>query len=98
MLMIDDILLFPFSFGDNQILPNYISIVFKVLHKRTLEEMYPLERIKNTIKENRMLYEFNEITKGEYENLNVKLMQQLKMAQKVRDIGLGERVTTRISG
>lgn len=96
MLVIDDVLLLPFSFGENQILPNYFALVFKVLHKLVLEEMYPLEKIQNAIKENRMLYEFDEVTKEEYEKENNRLMQRLKMAQKAKELSFG--ATVRMSG
>lgn len=89
MLVIDDILLFPFSFGKNPILPNYLTLVFQVLHKLTLEGMYPLDRIKNAIKENRMLFEFNEVSKEKYEKENIRLIQLLNKAQKIRDMSFG---------
>lgn len=96
MLVIDDIFLLPFSLGKDPILPNYFALVLKVLHKLVLEEMYPLEKIQNAIKENRMLYEFDEVTKEEYEKENTKLMQRLKMAQKAKEISFG--ATVEISG
>jgi len=92
MLVIDDVLLFPFSFGNDQILPNYLALVFKTLHKLALEEMYPLERIQNAIKENRMLYEFGELAKEAYEKENTRLIQRLKMAQKVKELSFGANI------
>ncbi|MBU4501096.1 MAG: protein gvpG [Nanoarchaeota archaeon] len=94
MLVIDDVILLPFSFGDDQIMPNYLALVFKVLHKLTLEEMYPLDKIQNAIKENRMLYEFNENTKENYEKENKRLIKQLKMAKKVKELSFGVKMTT----
>lgn len=92
MLVLDDVLLFPFALGGDIILPNYLALVFKVLHKLTLEGMYPLDKIKNAVKENRMLYEFNEVSKEAYEKENTRLMELLKKAQKVREISFGAQL------
>ncbi|MFB3764031.1 MAG: gas vesicle protein GvpG [Methanotrichaceae archaeon] len=54
-----------------------IEEIQKLAHK----EMYNPEKIKGQIKENRLLYEFGELTREEYERTNAKLMQNLRMAE-----------------
>ncbi len=54
-------------------------------------EMYNPEKIKNQIKENRMFYEFGELTRAEYEQTNSELMQKLRIAELAEDMNLGTR-------
>lgn len=54
-------------------------------------EMYDPEKIKSKIKENRMLFEFGEVNKDEYEKNNVKLLQELKLAQRGEQMDLSVR-------
>ena len=46
-------------------------------------EMYDPEEIKSMIKENRLLYEFGELSREEYEQKNTELMHDLKFAETV---------------
>ncbi len=55
-------------------------------------EMYNPEKIKNSIKENRLLYEFGEITEEEYKRINAELTEQLKLAQRGEETNLGVRI------
>jgi len=55
------------------------------------KELYNPEKIKNKIKENRMLYEFGEITIEEYIKINTELMQQLKLAERGEEMNLSVR-------
>ncbi len=55
-------------------------------------EMYDAEKINSQLKENRLLYEFDEITKGEYEKRNEKLNHKLKMANHVNHANMRDRV------
>ncbi|MBU4502825.1 MAG: protein gvpG, partial [Nanoarchaeota archaeon] len=64
----------------------------KALRTQALEEMYPIDKIQNQIKENRMEYEFGEITKEEYDEANKILMEKLRIAKKVKEMDLGVRV------
>ncbi len=48
--------------------------------------------IKDRIKENRVLYEFGEMTKEEYESEDVELKRQLRLAERVEDMDLGTRI------
>jgi hypothetical protein len=54
-------------------------------------ELYNSEKIKNKIKENRMLYEFEEISIDEYSKKNTELMRQLKLAERSQEMDLGIR-------
>jgi hypothetical protein len=51
-------------------------------------EMYDPEKIKASIKENRMLYEFGERTQEEYESEHERLASELKMAMMGEDTGI----------
>lgn len=55
-------------------------------------EMYNPEKIKNQLKENRLLYEFGERTREEYERTNSELMRKLKLAEKAEGMNLGMRM------
>ncbi|MDP2844474.1 MAG: gas vesicle protein GvpG [Candidatus Methanoperedens sp.] len=54
-------------------------------------EMYNPEKIKNSIKENRLLFEFGEMTIDEYEKTNAKLLQELKLAERGAETNLSVR-------
>jgi len=49
------------------------------------------DQIKDKLKENRMLYELGEISDDDYMRINAKLVRQLKLAEKARDMNLGVR-------
>ena len=91
VVVVDDMVLLPLSFAGIEPLPNYFTIVFNTLHKQALEEMYPLEKIQNAMKENRMEYELGEISKEGYEKASKELNQKLSIAKKVKDMNLGVR-------
>jgi hypothetical protein len=55
------------------------------------KELYNPEKIKNKIKENRLLFEFGELSSGEYENNNIKLLQELKLAERGTEMNLSVR-------
>jgi 2-methylisocitrate lyase-like PEP mutase family enzyme len=50
------------------------------------------QKINNEIKENRLLYELGEITKGEYERRNGELNHQLKMNNRINRTNLNQRI------
>ncbi|MEK6875804.1 MAG: hypothetical protein AABX63_00210 [Nanoarchaeota archaeon] len=91
VIVVDDIVLLPLAFAGIEPLPNYFTIVFNALHKQALEEMYPLEKIQNAIKENRMEYELGELSKEKYEKATKELNQKLNIAKKVKEMNLGVR-------
>lgn len=59
--------------------------------KFAYKEMYNPEKIKNQIKETRLLYEFGEMTRAEYEHANSGLMHKLRLAEKAAKMNLGMR-------
>lgn len=57
---------------------------FQKIHDFARQEMYNLDTINRKIKTNRMLYEYGEISKGEYEKANAGLMEERRIALKIR--------------
>ncbi|MBU4075679.1 MAG: gas vesicle protein GvpG [Euryarchaeota archaeon] len=55
------------------------------------KELYNPEKIKSKIKENRMLFEFGEITSEEYERTNAELMRKLRQAEQGEEMNLEVR-------
>lgn len=97
VLVIDDTLLLPIAMLDQNealpvITPNIYMMIFNTLRKHALEEMYPVDKIQGLITENRMEYEFGEISKKEYEERNNELMERLRVAKKVREMEFKGRV------
>lgn len=60
------------------------SQFFQKIHDTAKQEMYNLDSINNKIKTNRMLYEYGEVSKGEYEKVTARLREERKIALKVR--------------
>jgi len=88
MFLIDDIVLR--SIGIN--LPVFDLLwTFEQIQKYSMKEFYNPEKIKNRIKENRLLYEFGEVTREEYEKINSDLMRKLKIAERAMEMDLGAR-------
>ncbi len=54
-------------------------------------EMYDVEEINNSMKENRLLYELGERTEDEYKRKNEELNHKLKMANRVNKVSKGNR-------
>ncbi len=65
-----------------------IEQIQKFAHKG----LYNPEKIKNQIKETRLLYEFGELTRPEYERKNAALMHKLELAEKAQEMNLGSRM------
>ncbi len=61
------------------------------IHKFAYKELYNPEKIKSQIKENRLLYEFGETTREEYERVNSELMYKLRLALKASEMDLGQK-------
>lgn len=61
------------------------------IYKFAYKEMYNPDKIKSQIKENRLLYEFGEVSRDDYERANSELMHKLKLAQKASEMDLGQR-------
>ncbi len=88
MFIIDDILLRQLGIT----IPG-LSLIWTLEQIRDFayKELYNPEKIKNKIKENRLLFEFGELTSVEYENNNAKLLLELKLAQRGTEMNLGVR-------
>ena len=54
-------------------------------------ELYDVDEINNAMKENRLLYEFGEITEEEYKKKNGELNHKLKMANHVNNSNMKNR-------
>ncbi len=61
------------------------------VHKFAYRELYNPEKIKNQIKEARLLYEFGELTREEYDQKHSDLMRKLKLAIKAEGMNLAAR-------
>jgi hypothetical protein len=57
------------------------------IQKLANKEMYNPEKIKSKIKENRLLYEFGELTQEDYEKINARLMHDLRIAEELQRSG-----------
>jgi len=89
MFFIDDIILR--SLGIN--LPGLDMIwTIEQIQKFARKGLYNPEKIKNQIKETRLLYEFGELDREEYEQKNADLMDKLDMAEKIEEMNLNSKV------
>ncbi|MDI6855314.1 MAG: gas vesicle protein GvpG [Candidatus Thermoplasmatota archaeon] len=62
------------------------------IRDHTLQEVYNPDKINDQLKENRLLYEFGEISKEEYERRNNVLNHNLKIANRVNSMNLNKRM------
>jgi hypothetical protein len=89
MFIIDDILLRSIGIS----VPGLDMIwTIEQIQKYALKGYYNPEKIRDQIKETRLLYEFGEIDRQEYEQMNTRLLHKLDVAQKVLEMDLGSRV------
>ncbi|HPS91195.1 MAG TPA: gas vesicle protein GvpG [Methanothrix sp.] len=89
MFIIDDIVLRSIGIS----VPGLDMIwTLEQIQKYALKGYYNPEKIRDQIKETRLLYEFGEIDRQEYEQTNSKLLHKLDVAQKVLEMDLGCRV------
>jgi hypothetical protein len=88
MFLIDDILLRQLGIS----IPGLSLIwTFEQIRDFAYRELYNPDKVKNKIKENRLLFEFGELTTDEYERNNAKLLQELKFAQRGAEMNLSVR-------
>lgn len=64
---------------------------FEQIHNFAYKELYNPDKIKSQIKENRLLFEFGELNREEYERINSELMHKLQLAQKASEMNLSQR-------
>ena len=89
MFFIDDMILR--TLGIN--LPGLDMIwTIEQIQKFALRGLYNPEKIKNQIKETRLLYEFGELDREQYEQKNADLMNKLDMAEKIEEMNLNSKV------
>lgn len=89
MFIVDDILLRQIGIS----IPG-IDLLWTIEQIRifAIKEFYNPEKIKNKIKENRLLYEFGEVERDEYEKENIELLKKLKMAEQAQEMNLGAKM------
>ncbi len=64
---------------------------FEQIRDYAYKETYNPEKISDQIKENRLLYEFGDITREEYDRTNTELMRQLTLAKRGQEMNLEVR-------
>jgi len=81
MFLIDDIILRSLGIS----MPPGLDMIGTIeqIQKQAYKEIYNPEKIKSQIQENRLLYEFGELTREEYERTNAELMHYLKVAEEI---------------
>ncbi len=88
MFFADDLFLRMFGIS---IPPFDLIWVMQQISDYAYAEMYDVEEINNAMKENRLLYEFGEITEAEYEKRNKELNHKLKMANHLNNTNMKNR-------
>lgn len=76
MVFVIDDLLYSLTIGP------YVFI-FTQIRNHALREMYPLEKINDQIKENRLLFELGEMPKQDYEKRNAELLEKREIAERI---------------
>ena len=64
---------------------------FEQIHKFAYKELYNPEKIKSQIKENRLLFEFGELAREEYEQISSDLLHKLRLAEKAAEMNLEQK-------
>ena len=90
MFVIDDVFLLPLSMMGFEPVPNLIMLTFRAIHKNAMQELYPLGKIQNEMKEIALLYELGEIPREEYKKRNSELAERLRIAKRVEEINIGQ--------
>ncbi len=89
MFFVDDLLLRALGVS----LPGLDLIwTLEQIQKFAYKGYYNPEKIKNKIKETRLLYEFGELRREEYERKNSELMHKLELAEKFEEMDLGTKM------
>ena len=89
MFIIDDMLLRSIGIS----VPGLDMIwTLEQIHKFALRGYYNPEKIRDQIKETRLLYEFGELDRQEYEQVNSQLLHKLDVARKVMEMDLGSKM------
>lgn len=83
MLLVDDLLLKPFA------------SLLDILHAMVLEEIHDVSELRDSIKENQLLYELGERAQPEYEQQKVELETRLEVAKQVHEKLIGGNIEVR---
>jgi len=82
MFFIDDLLLRGVGIS---IKPFDMIWMLELMRDYSLKEKYNLKRINNQIKENRLLFEIDEISEEEYEVKHERLLEELEKAKEIME-------------
>lgn len=94
MFIIDDILLR--SIGVKLPIPFDTLSTMETIRDFALKEMYDSAKLNEELKKVRMLYDMHEISKEEYEKRKTKILQKLKIAERVREVDLVRRMDIKL--
>lgn len=88
MFIIDDLILRQFGIS----IPGLDLLwTLEQIRDFAYKELYNPEKIKNSLKENRLLFELGEMNRDEYEKTNIILLQELKFAERGTEMNLSVR-------
>lgn len=73
MLLVDDVLVKPFA------------SILNILQTMALRELYDVSALKEELKENQLLFELDDRSKGEYEARKEELEAELDLAESVQE-------------
>lgn len=65
--------------------------LLRLIRDYAFREMYNPEEVKDRIKENRMLYEFGELSEEAYREKETELLEKLRLARRVEEMNLKTR-------
>ncbi|MBI3412504.1 MAG: hypothetical protein HY051_00290 [Candidatus Aenigmarchaeota archaeon] len=89
MFIIDDIVLRLLGIS---ILPFDTIALFKLIRDFAYKEAYDPPKIKDMIKENRLLFEIGERTEEDYKIIDADLREKLELGVKAREMKLDQRM------
>jgi len=95
VLIIDDLLLLPIALIAPDLYPNLFMLIFNSINDFALKQLYDIDKINDSIKENRLLYEMDEISEDKYKKRNKKLMEELSTAKKVEELTANTNVLSK---
>jgi len=89
VFILDDIVLRSLGIS---ILPFDTIALIELIRDFAYKEAYDPEKIKDRIKENRLLFELGERSEEEYERIDTDLKENLELAMKAREMKLDQRI------
>jgi len=88
VFILDDIVLRSLGIS---ILPFDTIALIELIRDIAYKEAYDPKKIKDAIKENRLLFEIGERSKEEYEIIDATLKEKLELAEKAREMKLDQK-------